>query len=197
MNMDVTSAAHALGRGRGILLRSGVIWYTAAPRPEDVRGADFETLKLIPRWGGATCVPYWVPEHCVRVARLLMSWGQPTTVVRHGLVHDLHESVPPYDFPGPVLLDDSEEAAALRAMERRARDAFRTALGEPLEFEPVVHHADMVLLATEAAQLMPAAPEHFRNLPAPLTERIKPMSMDEAWRAWCETFDALGGRWPA
>lgn len=193
-------------RGEGVMLASGVMWYPDDPRVEDVRGADFEAQSGIGRWGGhARCpdrrITYTLAEHGYRVARLLVMWGAPRDACLGGLCHDTHEVYPPGDVPGSRLRGDSPRAKALREEESRAAAVLRDALGMPADLGAhgaLIHRADMVLLATERRDLMPAGhDEHFAGLPDPLPHRIAVMSPVRAWRLWCETFDALGGRWPA
>lgn len=93
----------------------------------------------------------------------------------------------------PNLHGDDPITQALRELERMAREAFRAAMMMPLEFDAVVHQADMTVLATEARDIMTG---EFVSMPAPLPERIVPVSREEAWAAWRDLFDELGGRWP-
>lgn len=184
-------------RQHPILLPTGGLWYAYDPRPEDVRSRDFPFLARVPRWHGYTSTPLSVAEHCCRVALLLAERGASRAVQLQGLVHDLHELYPPGDVPGPVLRADMVIAAALRELERLAREATRTALGLPLVFEPVVHEADQVLLATERRDLMPFAPAWlFAGLPEPLQERIKPWAAGDAAEMWMAMFSELGGVLP-
>jgi len=184
-------------RQHSILLPTGGLWYAYDPRPEDVHGRDFPHLARVQRWHGYTSTPLTVAEHCCRVAELLAAWGSPRHVQLQGLVHDLHELYPPGDVPGPLLRADTVIAAALRELERMAREATRTALGLPLVFDPLVHAADRVLLATERRDLMPMADEAlFAGLPEPLPDRIHPWSADKAGREWMSMFELLGGVLP-
>jgi hypothetical protein len=183
-----------MNRGRPVLLRSGVLWYAHDPSPEDVRFADMQTLSRMCRWSGHTHTFYSVAEHCVRVARLLRERGCSTAVQLAGLCHDGHEVYPPGDVPGPLLAGDTPAASALREMERKAREAYRTALGLPWEFDPAVHEADLVMLHTEATFLMPPCdPIHWYGLPEPLAYMSEPWGEECAWEAWQRAYRDLGG----
>jgi hypothetical protein len=192
----VTVSSPATNRGRPILTRSGALWYPRSPLPSDVRVADFPALARLPRWSGHTLAPYSVAEHSVRCVLHLDALGASAPDLLGALVHDLHEIYPPGDVPGPVLRDrESPWSEALRAMEERARDALRTALSLPLDLGPAVRHADLVLLATEARDLMPPSDVWAgAGLPAPLAERIEPWGEEQAWRAWAGWWTRLGGR---
>lgn len=191
-------------RGAFVLLRSGVRWYPDAPRVEDVRFEDFRSLSFIARWSGhAGTEPYSVADHCVRVAEVLDEMGAPIEVQLQGLVHDLHEIYPPGDVPGPMLRGESALARELRAQEKRARDTLRTALGLPLEFDPRVKHADLVLLATEARDLMPSvttdgvsSADVFAGLPEPRRWTMATLTARGSCAYWNHLFIKLGGKLP-
>ncbi len=183
-----------LGDPNRILMGSGSFWHPFHPRVEDVHRADLPKIGRIPRWGGATRVPMMVAEHEVRVALLLRAMGAPDHVVFQGLIHDGHEVYFPYDVPGPAMRGDHPYAEMLRCMERQNKIVFRQALGFPLHLDARVKHADLVLLMTEARDLMPPCdPEHFAGLPDPLAEEIVPWTWEEATARWTEMFLALGG----
>lgn len=190
-------------RGPGALLASGILWHPDAPRVEDVRRADMRAIQGIGRWGGHARCPrsgrtYTLAEHQLRVARLLLAWGEPPTVALHGGVHDIHEVAPPHDVEGPLLRGDGPLSTLLREQEHKALVAWRTALGLPVNFGPRVHLADVTLLATERRDLMPPGHDaHFGGLPEPLPEAIEVMRPEQAWAEWCRLFEMLGGRWPS
>lgn len=184
-------------RQHPILLPTGGLWYAYDPRPGDVHGRDFPHLARLPRWHGYTSTPMSVAEHCCRVAYLLEERGASRAVALQGLVHDLHELYPPGDVPGPLLRADTVIAAALRELERMAREAVRAALGLPLVFDDAVHEADRVLLATERRDLMPMAdPALFAGLPEPLERSIEPWDAELAAKRWMGAFTRLGGVLP-
>lgn len=63
-------------------------------QPEDVYEPDIaHALGMICRYNGHVPRFYSVAEHCVRVAEMLRSWGEPSHVVLTGLVHDAHEAL--------------------------------------------------------------------------------------------------------
>ena len=173
---------------------AGVMWHPFVPRSCDVRYEHFSALANIPRWGGGTRVPYSVAEHSIRCAEYCVSRGWSREVVFQTLVHDLHEIYPPGDVPGPLLRGDHPYSVVLRSMERGAREALRAAIGVPLDLDPRVREADLVLLSTERRDLMPAGfDEHFAGLPEPLPEAIVPMPRDVAAAMFDMMYLGYGG----
>ena len=191
-----TANGSLVGRGPGVGLRSGTMWYPFAPSVDDVHGADFEALAYQCRWSGHCRVWMSIAEHCVRVARMLAEMGATREVVLQGLVHDLREVYPPGDTPGPMLHGDHPWSVMLRSMEEKAAMALHTAIAVPVKFDPLVRECDLRSLAWEARWLMPTFDGHFDGLPEPPAEKLVPWTREEAWRAWVELYDQLGGVWP-
>lgn len=157
-----------------------------------------------PEWRKGSLAPYSVAQHSCLVHDLVEEWTQSwfegrdlwmpewalppsglgdedrimcSTRLRFAaLCHDGHEIYPPGDMLSPVLRHDSEDTRAIKAMSRRAADAFRTALGLPLVMPEIVKQADTVMLATEKRDLMPpdlTGDDNGRVLPPPRERQIE------------------------
>lgn len=146
------------------------------------------------RFGGATIGVWSVAEHAVLVSRIVEELagsadeplGLPIpTVALYGLLHDDHEAYLG-DMPTPVkwaLADEDPAAiAAWRRLVDRIDAAIHTSHGlvwpAPSKVAALVHHADLVALATEKRDLMPSAapghPDWDIDLPEPWPARCAP-----------------------
>lgn len=124
------------------------------------------------RFSGATVEHYSVAEHCFRVSHLLETWGCSRLVQLEGLLHDASETWL-QDVPSPVK--HAPEFAFYRDAERRWEYAVAEVFGLPRERTARVTRADLVMLSTEARDLMPFRKEHWGSLEhAPLPNRIIP-----------------------
>lgn len=112
------------------------------------------------RFSGHTSEFYSVAEHSVRVAKWLDSIGQPTGVVKWGLLHDASEAYL-VDIPRPLKVHPYF-GKAYRGAEGRAMRAVCVAFGlDPTNgvMPDIVKTADVLLLATERRDLMPPGVE--------------------------------------
>lgn len=157
-----------------------------------------------PQWRKGRLAPYNVAQHSCLVYDLVTEWTDawfggrdlwvpewalpPPGASTKDLVllasrlrfcalgHDGHEIYPPGDQLSPTLRHDCDETRAIKAMSRRAADAFRTALGLPLVMPEIVKRADLIMLATEKRDLMPpelTGDDNGRALPPPRERRIE------------------------
>lgn len=162
-------------------------------RPEDVAVEDIaHALSLQCRFAGHTRGLYSVGQHSLLVADYLRDRGEPAPVVLWGLLHDASEAYLS-DIPRP--LKRLPAFAFYREAERRAMGAICERFGlDPVE-PPVVKHADGVLLATEARDLMaPLHPEwHHQeaNGYEVLPRRISPRWWAEVERDFLAVFKTL------
>lgn len=144
------------------------------------------------RFSGHVREFYSVAEHCVRVSRLLEAWGEDEDVQLWGLLHDASEAYL-VDIPKP--LKESEFGESYRRSENLLMRAicmrFGLATTEPL----AVKTADMAMLNTEARDLMPYKPAHWKELKVPaLDERIVPWAPKEAEKRFLDRFRKLDGK---
>lgn len=157
-----------------IKTRSGRQFSPLRPRAKDVDIYDIaHSLSQQCRFTGHTSSFYSVAEHCVRVAWYLETQKEKL----HGILHDAAEAYFS-DIAAPVKVTfdgiDEVEARILRAVYRGLGVRYPTP-----RMQAIVHHADMVLLATEGRDLM-GGTKGWRPLPPPLPSKVTPMSPEEA-----------------
>lgn len=149
------------------------------------------------RFAGHCRVFYSVAEHSVRVSRLLRDLGETEEIQMWGLLHDASEA---YLVDLPTPLKASKDLTAYVEAEKRLMRAIceRFALPLPMPGEaapPAVKHADAVLLATEARDLMRFRTEHWKGLEMPpLPDRIEPWTSQGAEEAFMKLFFELDVR---
>ncbi|TNF35165.1 MAG: hypothetical protein EP329_06525 [Deltaproteobacteria bacterium] len=155
-----------------------------APDPDALDIADIaHALSQLCRFNGHCRTFYSVAEHSVRVARAV-----PPEDALWGLMHDASE---PYlaDVPRPL----KERLPEYHVAEDRFMQAVAARFGLPWPMPESVHHADTVLLATEARDLMGTDATTWGIDVAPLPEVIAPWSPTEAEAAFLALWRELGG----
>ncbi len=161
---------------------TGRKFYSVDPRAEDIDVRDIaHSLSNLCRFNGHCLRYYSVAEHSVRVARAL-----PSELSLWGLLHDAGEAYLT-DLPRPVKqflpqFSELEDRVLCRVAER---------FGLSWPMPAAVKHADNVLLATEARDLMAPPPEAWNLGVEPLAEPIEPMMPHEAERWFLEEFARL------
>lgn len=148
------------------------------PRPEDLSIVDIaHALALTNRFGGHTKVPYSVAEHCVRGSRLVAPWA-----AFHFLMHDASEAYVG-DVPAPLKQMIPHFSTIEKNVMNAVRERWAFYFDRELEWsrlkgapEAVVKSMDMVMLATEARDLMGDGWEQW-NVPEPLHD----YRIEEAW----------------
>ncbi len=161
---------------------SSVQFWPIDPRVQEVRLLDIaHSLSNQCRFAGHVNSFYSVAEHSVRV-----SYACAAKDALWGLLHDATEAYL-VDVPTPVKSQLSEYLRYERALQ----DVICQRFGLGLTMPPSVHHADRVLLATEARDIMGPRPAAWFEMPDPLREVIVPWSPREAKERFCKRFYQL------
>ncbi len=164
-----------------------------APTPEMIWVEDIaHALSNLCRFNGHVREFYSVAEHSVRVSWVLEEWGEDEDVQFWGVNHDAWEA---YAGDWATPLKQSEIGAGYRLAEARGMRAICQRFSMAETMPEAVRIADAVMLATEARDLMPFKPEHWRGLMVkPLEDRIAPWSPKEARQRFLARFHDLDGR---
>lgn len=167
--------------------------YPLAPRVADLCVTDIaHALANLCRFTGHVQTFYSVGEHSVRVADALEAQGRTLDEMFWGLMHDASEAYL-QDLPRP--LKHLPEFATYRAAEERMMRAVAERFGLPWPQPACVDHADKVLLATEARDLMPQREvDEWAWMPPPLAKPITPWTPPMAEQAFLARFDELQQR---
>jgi hypothetical protein len=150
--------------------------------PEDIAYA----LSNICRFAGHTRAFYSVAQHCVLVSEIV-----PPSLALQGLLHDAAEAYTG-DVVGPLksLLPDFKFE-----IEVPTEEALFGQLGVPFEMNPMVKVADLMALATEIRDLMPAPTLMWsQGLPPPIMRRIVAWSPRHARERWLAKWATLQPR---
>jgi hypothetical protein len=164
------------------------------PQPADVDIVDIiQALSNICRFNGHCRQRYTVLEHSVRVAEIV-----PEEFRFTALLHDAGEAY--YgDITRPLKMVLHEltkyetrcgPAKPFQWFLDKIDAAIASAFGTTYPLPECVKHADDVLLATEARDLMGPPPEPWVRLPDPLPDVITPMYESVAYTRFVEMFHA-------
>lgn len=155
--------------------------------PAHVHAPDIaHALAHLCRFNGHTRAFYSVAEHSIRVAHTLwLAHDEDPRLALYGLLHDASEA-----YLGDVVTPLKRRLGeAYAALERDVQNAIYQAFGLDPVTPGAVHHADQVLLVTEARDLLTGAwPEvwpRYRHV-RPLGARIVPYTQDLARDGWLE-----------
>jgi hypothetical protein len=164
---------------------TGRRFFPLRPRSEDLDLRDVaHALSLQCRFNGHCLGFYSVAEHSVRVSRAV-----PRDLAAWGLLHDAAEAYLS-DLPSPIKQQMQRFQDAESELLRVIADRFGLVWPMPAP----VARADMVLLATEARDLMAPPPEPWHLEADPLEGRIEPWAPADAERAFLERCAELGLR---
>jgi uncharacterized protein len=159
--------------------------HPAALEPQDICAQDIaQHLAKICRFTGASRIHWSVAEHSMLVADILTAKHPHDYQLQLcGLLHDAPEAYL-QDLATPV----KSELLAYHALERAAWWAVTEHFGLPLQMPAEVKHADLVALATEKRDLMPAHPEPWSVLDgiAPVAYEIG--AVESHWRLTAARF---------
>lgn len=165
-----------------ILMPSGFVLDLLEPDATGMPISDIaQCLASQPRWGGAARPWYSVAEHSVMVSRLV----RPQLAFA-ALMHDSEEFLGDWPSPVKVLLD--------RGYVKRRLQPVKQALARWFGFEedhPEVKHADLVCMATELRDLLPAAWMDWGHLPPAHPDRIVPVGPDHALVLFLERYEEV------
>lgn len=159
--------------------------------PEDMRPADVNiediahALSLLCRFTGHSKFPYSVGQHSI-----LVSHACAPEDAFWGLLHDASET-----YLGDVAspLKRTPYLAGYRALEERVQVAICDRFGLAHAMPPSVAKADLVLLATEARDVMGPAPKSWGLTESPLHEAIEPLDPWQVERRFLQRYHELGG----
>ena len=153
--------------GRWITTYTGKKFHFLDPQPDEIDIVDIaHALSLTCRFGGQCRQFYSVAEHSIRMAEIV-----PQEYKLHALLPDASEAYLP-DLPRPEKAEipkfEVVEGIILEAIFRKFTPIYQQGIIE-------VKHADNILLATEARDLMDNT-DDWALLPQPLPDRIYPMN---------------------
>ena len=162
--------------------------YPLDMRPEDVCLVDIaHALAMQCRFAGHCREFYSVAQHSLLVCDEVIALGGDEDEARWGLLHDASEAYL-VDLPAPV----KRSVSGYTDLEARAQAAIALHFGLVWPFPAVVNMADLVLLATEARDLMAPPPQAWRPMPPPRTEPIGTLSWLTAQMLFLERCAELG-----
>lgn len=172
-----------------ILTQSGNYFNFEYPGTSEVYIEDIaHALSHICRFNGHTHTFYSVAQHSVLVSKVV-EWIDPSRQME-GLLHDAAEA-----FIGDVARPLKQLLPDYKVIEERVERAIFPIFGIQYPLSKAVKTADLILLATEQRDLMPEHDDQWALIKEikPLQESIMPMSPGEAFRAFMQRYEELGG----
>ena len=175
-------------KGYYILTRSGERFWPSDPRLEEIHIKDIaHSLSLQCRFSGHTKVPYSVAQHSLLVAEEVESKYDDKRLSRTALLHDASEAFL-VDLPRPI-----KSMGQLGEEYRKIEDKIQKVISKKFDliypFPDEVMHEDLVLLVTEARDLMahPKGEGKWFDID-PLPQKIVPMDWQESKRLFLKKF---------
>ena len=155
-------------KGNWIQTYTGKQFWPLDPRPEDIDLVDVaHALSQQCRFSGHTNVFFSVAQHSVNVAEYLKREEHPLETQRWGLLHDASEAYV-VDVPRPMKRMLPDYIAAENVVQSIIANRFDLCWPMP----EAVHHADNVMLASEAKYLLKPPPAPWEAMPAPIDDEV-------------------------
>ena len=170
-----------------ILTRSGHYFNLLEPHTSRFSLADIaHALAHICRYTGHTRRFYSVAQHSVHVSYLV-----PPEHALAGLLHDAAEA-----FIGDVSTPLKHLLPDYKVIEQRIEAAIFARFGLPATLPPCVKQADLVMLATERRDLMPANGDQWAILKdiEPRRKPGTPLTSEQAYEALRDRYSELTGK---
>ena len=169
--------------GHWITTYTGRKFHYLDPQPDEICIEDIaHALAFTCRFGGHCKAFYSVADHSIRVAEIL----SPNLRLA-GLLHDAHEAYL-HDLLRPIKQDMPAYRELADIIQHAIGKRFDSWYPDEMDSEEwcEVKHADDILLATEARDLMTNT-EGWASLPVPLRSTIKPRTIRESEQdfLWC------------
>lgn len=193
-------------RGPWAQTQSGRAFYIGDPRPDEVHLEDVAySLARQTRYNGHhNGELYSVGQHAVLVSVILEDmYPCEWALAYEGLHHDDAET-----YTGDIITQIKHLCPELRELLKPVEAACAEAFGCTYPHPPEIKAADLVALATEKRDVMPAKhqwiPEQWRPLPPAAAKPIPTMTATKAADAYLRRhafllrkYDAESGRWAA
>jgi hypothetical protein len=178
-------------KGSWIQTYTGKQFWPLDPRAEDIELEDIaHALSNQCRFSGHTEKFYSVAEHSVNTCAVAGEYLKCLTDERKwALLHDASEAYL-VDVPRPVKWFLPQYREAEEVLQRAVAERF--GLEWPIPED--VHHADNVMLATEARALLKPSPAPWEELPEPVGLVILGLPPDQARGAFLYECERLGIR---
>lgn len=167
---------------------SGVRFHPFAVTPDMVRLSDVtHALSNICRFNGHAIAHYSVAQHSILVAWIVEVHMKRPDLAWTALMHDAPEA-----YLGDVISPLRRGLPDYKAAYDEAERTVLLALGAQYPLPPEVREADLLALATEARELMPAIWEQWELPVRPLDIEVRPCSPAEAKEAFAQAVRRLG-----
>ncbi|MCB5187406.1 metal-dependent phosphohydrolase [Methylobacillus caricis] len=167
-----------------ILTASGAYFDFLTPNLNTIEITDIaHALSHLCRFNGHTSKFYSVAQHSVMVSEIV-----PYEHALSALLHDASEA-----YLGDVTRPLKQLLPEYKVIEARVELAIAIKFGLPLKLHSTIKHADIVLLATEQRDLMPAHDDQWALIDGitPLRMKIHPLAPLDAYKAFMYRFREL------
>jgi hypothetical protein len=162
---------------------TGGAFYPLDPHIDDICIEDIaHSLSQQCRFGGHCKLPYFVGHHSILVSQ----YCKPEDAL-WGLLHDASEAYV-VDVPRPL----KNHLANYEEIEQRVQEVIAQKFDLSMPIPDSVHHADQVVLATEARDLMCVPPKMWKIREIPIQNIIiKPLTSLETEQVFLKRFYEL------